>query len=186
MFSNYCDFDHDTIINYISNHVKGIHGVERINRIFIGVKNQIYYDGRAPIQKASETLVMGRGNNIDKTILLYTLLRIGGFECDIDLAYVYDNSKIYITRNNKALPWFYVTVNFFGKKIVLDCSFDKSYMIAAGIMNGGYEKNYDFKNYILRDGRKLFSIANGPVKEIDERILNLLEGTGDFKIALNG
>jgi transglutaminase-like putative cysteine protease len=79
MFHDFCDFDHDTIINYISSQTKGLHGMEKINRIFLDVKNNMYYDGRTPMQKASETLVMGRGNNVDKTILLYTLLRAGGF-----------------------------------------------------------------------------------------------------------
>jgi hypothetical protein len=165
MFHDYCDFNHDTIINYISNQTKGLHGMEKINRIFLDIKNNIYYDGSTPIQKASETLVMGRGNNVDKTILLYTLLRAGGFECEIDSACVYDNSKIYISRNNKALPWFYVTVNFFGRKAVLDCSFDKSYMIAAGIFHKGNAKEYNFRDYILKDGNSLFSPVNGPVRK---------------------
>lgn len=167
MLISYCDLDHDTIINQM-NRYDGVYGVEKIKKIFFDVKNSVYYNKLAPMQKASETLVMGRGNNIDKNILLYTLLKAADFKCNIRCAVVMDNTKRLICRYSKEIPWYYVEVDYFGRTIILDASFDNEFMRAAGIVYKGNNKDYDFSYYYTIDGKELFIVIEKMLESKDE------------------
>ncbi|HAZ37254.1 MAG TPA: hypothetical protein DEF85_05460 [Clostridiaceae bacterium] len=169
MYMCYCDLNHDAIINQM-NHYDDVYGVEKLKRIFFDVKNSIYYDTFTSMQRASETLVMGRGNNIDKNILLYTLLKLGEFDCHIKCALVTDNTKRLISRSNKEISWYYVEVSYFGRAIILDASFDSGFMRAAGIECKGNDKDYDFSCYCTNDGRKLFNVRKRLVENKEEEL----------------
>lgn len=175
MIKQYCDINHETIINYLSNLEEGCFGLERIKRLFRDVKDSVYYDCFAPLQKASETLVMGRGNNFDKTVLLHSLLLAGGFDSRINLCYVKDRTKRIISRLDRGIQWYYVEVNFMGRKIELDCSFDKGFMRAAGIINKDTSDNYSIDKYFA-DNISLFEILGKPV-QIDEDNITAYDGT---------
>jgi hypothetical protein len=179
MFETYCDGGHDTIINYTASIGKELFGLDKINRIFMDIKNSVYYDCFAPMQCASETLVMGRGNNLDKAILLSTVLKESGFENKINFTYVKDVTNRLFSRSNKPIPWFYVEVEFFGRKMIYDCSFDQSFMRAAGIKHIGQGKDYNFKDYVI-DGTRLFIPIEGQVNDIDEKIKSILRDVKDF------
>jgi hypothetical protein len=183
MLQCYCDYGHDTIVNYETNCFIHVHGIDRINMIFMDVKNSINYSGLAPIQKASETLVMGRGNNADKCILFYTLVKNEGFDCGIYKVNVIDNSNTFISRAGKPVSWFYVGVDFFGMKINFDPSFDKSFMWAAGITNKGMNKGYDLTGYKFNGGQKLFTLTGKPEKVTDDEVFNALDRNFNLKLA---
>lgn len=183
MLQCYCDFGHDTIVNYETNHFIHVHGIDRINKIFLDVKNSIYYSVSASVQKASETLVMGRGNNADKSILLYTLLKNEGFDCTIYKAEVIDNSHTFISRTGRPVPWFYVGVEFFGMNINFDPSFDKSFMIAAGITNKCINKGYEITGYKFNGGQDLFTLTGKPEKVTDDKVFGLLDRNFNLKLA---
>lgn len=186
MFEEYCDFDNEAIINYIDNFYRDLYGMDKIKKIFIDIKNSICYDPFSCEQKASQTLVMSRGNNFDKSILLYTMLKMSDFDCKLTYKIVKDNSKLFISRQNNSLPWFYTQINYFGKEIPLDCSFDESYMRASGIMHYGTKKDYSIEDYAF-NGKPLFTISSKqPKDEIDymSGIDNLLKTRGETNCTL--
>lgn len=183
MLQCYCDYGHDTIVNYETNHFIHVHGIDRINMIFMDVKNSIYYSGLVPIQKASETLVMGRGNNADKCILLYTLLKNEGFDCTIYKANVIDNSNTFISRTGKPVTWFYVGVEFFGMNINFDPSFDKSFMTAAGITNKCINKGYALTGYKFNGDQNLFTVLGKPEKVADDSVFRVLDRNFNLMLA---
>lgn len=174
MFKFYCDYDHNTIVNYVSNNHTNLYGMDKINKIFWDVKDSIQYSGSASRQKASETLVMGIGNNADKCILLYTLLKNSGFNCSIFKVDIIDNSNIFVSRNNKPIPWFYVEIDFFKMKIIFDPSFDKSFMRAAGITHRSPEKGYGINDYVIKGQQHLFKIVGEPEKVTDDKVMDEL------------
>lgn len=167
MFKDYCDFNRECIINFIGNISEGEYGINKIQKIFLIAKNNIEYDMFCNLQYASETLVFARGDNLDKTLLLYTLLVSEGFDCNLCYAVVKDSSKL-ISKSGKNIKWFYVTVNYFGKLIELDCSFDRSFMNAAKIRY--ISKGVDFKleNYIY-ENKKLFNVVKRCSINMEER-----------------
>lgn len=183
MLQSYCDYEHDVIVNYGTNHFKSFHGIDKINMIFKDVKDSIYYTKFVPMQKASETLVMGRGNNADKCILLNTLLKNEGFDCCIYKVNVFDNSGTFISRTGKPVPWFYVEVEFFGMKINYDPTFDKSYMLATRITHRGSDKGYNFLSYKLKEKEDLFIIAGKPEKVIRDETFICMDIDSDLKPA---
>lgn len=183
MLQSYCDYEHDAIVNYETNHFKNAHGIDKINMIFKDVKDSIYYSKFTPLQKASETLVMGRGNNADKCILLNTLLKNEGFDCCINKVEVIDNSCMFISRTEMPVPWFYVEVEFFGMKMNYDPSFDKSYMRAAGITHRECDKGYDLLGYRFKGKQDLFSIVGKPEKVIGDETFTCMDIDSDLKPA---
>lgn len=186
MFEDYCDSYNERIINYINNFYKNLCGNKKIKRIFIDIKNSICYDPFSCEQKASQTLVMSRGNNFDKNILLYTIYKMNDFDCRFTYKVVKDNSKIFISRRNNFFPWFYTEINYFGKKIPLDCSFDKSYMKASGIMHYSTRDDYRIEDYTF-NGRPLFTVSSKqPKDEIDymSSIDNLFKMRGEANCIL--
>jgi hypothetical protein len=160
-----------------------VHGMDRINMLFMNVKNSIEYSGFAPMQKASETLVMGRGNNADKCILFYTLLKNGGFNCCIYKVNVIDNSSTFISRTGNPVPWFYVGIEFFGMKINFDPSFDKSYMWAAGITHKSIGKGYELIGYKFNGQQNLFTVVDKPEKVTDDEVFNVINRGLNLKLA---
>lgn len=174
---DYCDYDNGTIINYLDYISKDLSSLKKIEKIFLSVKNSIEYDMFSSIQRASETLVMGRGNNLDKNLLLYVLLKESGFDANIYCANVKDKSKTLINRDNKIIPWYYIKVMYFGKVHVMDCSFDSSYMRAAGIRNYGNYDRYLISDYIYNSD-KLFEVY-------DEKCITI-ETQEKENIILNG
>lgn len=183
MIQSYCDFGHNTLVNYGTNRFMHDHGINRIERIFMDIKNSIYYSGLVPVQKASETLVMGRGNNVDKCILLYTLLKNEGFDCSIYKVDVIDNSNTFISRTGKPMPWYYVGVEFFGMNINFDPSFDKGFMMAAGISNRYNNKSYDLTEYIFDGDKNLFTLAGKPEKVTDDEAFDYADDNLSLKPA---
>lgn len=175
MLQSYCDYDHNAIVNYATNHFKNTHGIDKITLIFKDVKDSIYYSKLIPMQKASETLVMGRGNNADKSILLNTLLKNEGFDCYINKVNVIDNSHIFISKTDNPVPWFYVRVEFFGMRIDFDPTFDKSYMLAAGITHIESKKGYDLSGYKLKGNWELFTIAGDSENEIGDDTFDCMD-----------
>lgn len=186
MFEEYCDSDNEAIINYIDNFYRGLYGIDKIKKIFIDIKNSISYDPFTCEQKASQTLVMSRGNNFDKNILLYTILKMNNFDCKFTYKIVKDNSNIFISRKSNFLPWFYTKINYFGKKIPIDCSFDKSYMRASGIMHYSTRDDYSIEDYTF-NGKPLFTVSSKqPKDEIDymSNINDLLKMRGEINCTL--
>lgn len=183
MLQSCCDYEHDAIVNYGTNHFKNVHGIDKINMIFRNVKDSIYYSKFVPMQKASETLVMGRGNNVDKCILLNTLLKNEGFDCCINKVNVIDNSCTFISGTGEPVPWFYIEVEFFGMKINYDPTFDKGFMRAAGISHCGSEKGYDLLGYKLKRKEDLFTIAGKPEKVIEDEAFICVDSNVDLKLA---
>lgn len=163
MIDKYCDFDNEVIINFLSN-FSNEYGLNKIKRIYLFVKNNVEYDAFANMEKASETLVMRRGNNRDKTLLLYTLLKGCDIDCKICYAEVKDNSEIFIRRDKKSFQWFYIKLNYFGRNIELDCSFDREYLRVTSIKNIEQNDNYYIDNYQI-ENKKLFDIINKNILE---------------------
>ncbi|MGY0374462.1 hypothetical protein [Clostridium sp. JNZ J1-5] len=169
MFKELCDGEHTVVTNYLNNFNDGAYGINKINMIFKIIKNSIYYDPYCPTQEASETLMEGRGNNLDKNILLYTILKESGFKAKLMYAHVEDNTRHLIARECKIIPWFYVKVDFFGKIITLDCSFEREYMRAAHIHE--FQKNHEEyigKYYV--DNKRLFNIIKTFEVDMEENI----------------
>lgn len=183
MLQSYCDYEHDAIVNYDTSHFMNTHGIDKIDLIFKDVKDSINYSRFVPMQSASETLVMGRGNNADKCILLNTLLKNAGFDCCINKVDVIDNSCKLISRTAKPLPWFYIEVEFFGMKISYDPSFDKSYMRAAGITQVKNDKGYGPACYKFNGRQDLFTIVGNPEKVIGDEIFIQMDNNMNFKPA---
>lgn len=167
MFKDYCDSNHECIINFIGNVNEGEYGINKIQKIFLITKNNIAYDMFCNLQHASETLVFSRGSNIDKALLLYTLLTSAGFDCDLCYAIVKDNSRL-ISKSGKNIKWFYVTINYFGKLIELDCSFDRSFMNAAKIRHMSKSVDFKLENYIYKN-EKLFNVVKRCCINMEER-----------------
>lgn len=181
MFNKYADLDSETLINHAARLMEYSKGSTLIYKIYKNTKNLIAYEANNKFQKASETLVMGRGNNFSKNVLLYSLLKISGFDCELRYKYVVDNTKIIACRNNINTPWFYVYVNYLGKKFELDCSFDRSFSRASGIIFTGDEMNCNLENY-LSNKNKAFTVINRTNKEDESSILRTLSKKGNAQI----
>lgn len=167
MIDEYCDFNNEIIINFLSN-FNNDYGLTKIKKIYLFVKNKIEYDIFDNMEKSSETLVMRRGNNRDKTLLLYTLLKSCDFDCTVCCAEVKDNSEIFIRRDKKSFCWFYIKVNYFGRNIELDCSFDKEYLRVTSIKNVEQNDNYFIESYLIGN-KKLFDIINKDILKKNDK-----------------
>lgn len=153
----YCDINHEVIVNYLSNLPKEVYGLNKISNIFLNVKNNIIYDEDEEIQNASETLVMGYGNNLNKSILLYTLLEGAGFKCDLVKIKVKSSLRAFKDMG-QIFPWYYVKLDFVNGDICLDATFNKIFMRAWNIKNRSKHMNYSIEFYYVGD-EKLFNIV---------------------------
>lgn len=170
MFEELCDGKQTIVINYLNEFNDKIYGMYKINKIHKKIKNFIYFDQHSAVQKASETLINGRGNNLSKNILLYTILKEYEFKVTLMCSIVEDNTNYLICKLNKRIPWFYIKVDFFGKIITLDCTFEREYMRAACIRE--IEKNSK-EEYIERyyvDNKKLFIVTKNFEVNMEEEI----------------
>lgn len=177
MFSKYADLENDTLKNYSSILAENSYGISLIFKIYINTKNCIDYIPDNVLQKASETLVMGRGNNFSKNILLYSLLKISGFECELNYKYIVDNTKVIACRNNSIIPWFYVNVYYLDKKLEMDCSLDRSYKKSAGVLIDGNEMEYSVEKYKVKN-KRAFSLLPMDVEDSEDYVLNILSRRG--------
>jgi hypothetical protein len=156
------DMDHEALIRYVNRLNEDVNGIQRIINIFMKLKNDVMYDSiKKSEQLASETLVMGYGNNFSKNNLLCAVLQMKGYECQLKYKNVTDNTNWVFSRNRKVIPWYYVSVDYFGKVLNLDCSFDRSFMSAARIVHKGDKLDYELENYYFIDG-SVFEVVNDP------------------------
>jgi hypothetical protein len=164
MTNKFMDMEHEALLRYVNRLNEDVDGIQRIINIFMKLKNEVMYDSiKKSEQLASETLVMGCGNNFNKNNLLCTVLQLTGYECELQYKNVTDNTKWLFSRNGKAIPWYYVHVDYLGKVLNLDCSFDRNFMNAARIVNKGDKLTYELENYYFVDGR-VFEVLNDPFK----------------------
>lgn len=173
MLNQYCDAGNSVIINYLSNNFDDKSGLEKLNAIYNEVKNSIYYDSTAPIQRASETLVMGRGNNFDKNVLLHTLLKTSGFNCKLLYKFIIDRTERLAGIGRKEAPWFYVEIEFFNKKLYLDASFDREFLRISGVEDRS--RPYDFapENYFI-DDKRIFESTLSKTAEFSDNIIRIM------------
>lgn len=181
MFTKFIDLDNEILINHAARLIENVQGSEQIYKIYIHTKNSITYVPDNVLQKASETLVMGRGNNFSKNVLLYSLLKINGFECELKYKYVIDNTKIIACKNNINTPWFYVYVNYLGRKFDLDCSLDGSFQRVIGVTFDGDETNCSVEKYLLNKERA-FTVLDETELSSQEAVLKALERKGTAQI----
>ncbi|WP_032123324.1 hypothetical protein [Clostridium amazonitimonense] len=154
MIEKYCDIDNERIINYASKFSQNYSGIYLINRIYIDIKNFIYYDPYIyKEEKASETLVMGRGDNKRKNILLYTVFKSLNFNCELKTVRVKDLSNKIIARQNEVLDWFYVFLDFMGKKINLEPTFDTNYMRSIRFTDKNIFGEFNAEKYYVEEKR---------------------------------
>jgi hypothetical protein len=105
MLSHYSELNNENLINYAANLTEDTYGIFQINKIFNDIKNTIEFDLTSQkFQNASETYVMGRGNNFSKNMLLYSILKINDIDCSIKFKYVIDNTSIFSHKSVK-FPW---------------------------------------------------------------------------------
>lgn len=181
MFSKYADLDNETLINHSARLAENCHGISLIFKIYMNTKNYINYVPNNVLQRASETLVMGRGNNFSKNILLYSLLKISGFDCELDYKYVVDNTKIIACRNNINIPWFYVELNYLGKKLKMDCSLDGAYQKSAGVVLDGDDMDYSVEKYIVNN-KRAFTLVSTKTEDKQEDVLKILSKQGSAQV----
>ncbi len=153
----YCDTNNEKIIKYVREISKKYSDIDLINRVYFDIKNSIYYDPYSNYQKASETLVMGRGDNFSKNVLFYTLMKSLGFESYIENVRVKDNTMRLISRKNTIVNWSYVRIVLFGENIVLDVSFDKMHLIATQIKCKSKFGQFSAEDYYVED-KRLFEL----------------------------
>lgn len=174
MLSHYSELNNENLINYAANLTEDTYGIFQINKIFNDIKNTIEFDLTSPkFQTASETYVMGRGNNFSKNMLLYSILKINDIDCSIKFKYVIDNTSIFSHKLVK-LPWFFVYVNYFGKELELDCSFDKDFMVTTGIFHKDSNFNYRIKNYFNFKGNVFQIVTDEDISLEDISFENLI------------
>ena len=162
MTNKFMDMDNEALVRYISRLEEDFVGVQRIMHIFIKLKNEIMYDTiKKTEQPASETLVMGYGNNFNKNNLLCAVLQLADYQCELRYKNVKDNTKWLFSRNSKIIPWYYVKVNYYGTVINLDCSFDRRFMNAARIVYQGDKVDYRLEDFHF-EGGKLFEVVSDP------------------------
>lgn len=180
MTNKFMDMDHDALVRYINRLNEDADGIQRALNIFIRLKNEIMYDSiKKSEQFASETLVMGRGNNFSKNNLLCTILQLSGYDCQLRYKKVIDNTKWLFSRNGKAIPWYYVRVDYNGTAVNLECSFDRSFMSAAGIVQKRDKLDYELENYYVANGR-VFDVINDPFEpEVKAAKLGICEFGGN-------
>lgn len=170
MIDYYSELENEKLINYAASLSENVQGIFSINKIFNEIKNKIEFDLLSKeFQTASKTLVMGRGNNFSKNMLLYSILKINDFDCCIKIKYVVDNTFI-LSHKSKKIPWYYVYVNYFGKELELDCSFDKGFMKATGIFNKETNFNYKIEDYFNSKG-EIFKIVSDKEIILNDDIL---------------
>lgn len=159
MDERYCDFNNGKIINYISEFKDKYYGVDLIKRVYMDIKNSIYYDPYSKEQKASETLVMRRGDSFSKNVLLYTVLKSLEFKCTLETVRVKDNTNKFISRKKEPIDWFYISIDFFGRSINLDCAFDKDHVRALKLISKGDFGEFSVDSYYI-EGEKLFEVID--------------------------
>lgn len=167
MISDYLDIEHEALTRYLDRIGVKVNGIQRIIAIFTNIKNSIEYNNNTDVfQKASETLVIGSGNNFSKNILLCAVLRLSGFNCNIRYRYVHENERKIVYIKKEILPWFYVVINYMSKDIELDCSLNKEFMSAARVWYVGDEFDFKIDQYYCNE-KQAFEILSEE-KKIDE------------------
>jgi len=181
VFSKYADLDNETLINHSAALAENSYGTSLIYKIYMNTKNYINYVPNNVLQKASETLVTGRGNNFSKNILLYSLLKISGFECELTYKYIVDNTKTIACRNNIIIPWFYVHVNYLGKSLKMDCSLDGAYQKSVGAVFDGNDMEYSIEKYMINN-ISAFAPVSMDREDSEDEVLKILSKQGMAQI----
>jgi hypothetical protein len=160
MTNKFMDIKHEALIRYLNRLDEDFTGVQRIMHIFIKLKNEVMYDSiKKNGQLASETLIMGHGNNFSKNNLLCAILQLAGYECELRYKNVKDTTKWLFSKNGKVIPWYYVIVNYHENVLKLDCSFDRGFMSAARIVYNGDKLDYGLENYYFNEGQ-IFEVVS--------------------------
>ena len=181
MFSKYIDLENETLINHCARLSENSHDISLIYKIYMNTKNYTNYVPNNVLQKASETLVMGRGNNFSKNILLYTLLKISGFDCDLKYQYIVDITKAIACSNNINIPWFYVHVNYLGKSLKMDCSLDGAYQKSVGAVFDGNDMEYSIEKYMINN-ISAFAPVSMEREDSEDEVLKILSKQGMAQI----
>jgi len=181
IYDFYADIEKEVLINFATNTTVGLSGIKEINRLFSEVKEHVFYENSIKLQKASETQVLGGGNNFSKNILLYSLLKICGYHCDLKYYYVKDTTGKICSKGLKAYPWFFVTVDFCGTTISLDGSFNKEYMKAMEIAYVGDSLDFKPENYLINKS-PVFEKYSDSEEIKDLKVIDLLKTAGNYGV----
>ncbi|WP_392486836.1 hypothetical protein ACER0A_001180 [Haloimpatiens sp. FM7315] len=166
-----CDKQNQVIVNYVSEFQNSGYGIQKIKRVFLNIKNKINYDPDLETQNASETLVMGYGNNLDKNVLLYTILESMCFKCRLIRLMVRSDCPAF-KRNQREFPWYFISVEFLDTVVNLDCSFDKFYMMAFNIISKNNNIDYGPEDYFVEDRRLFRVIKRDIIIDCEENYVN--------------
>lgn len=181
IYDFYTDIEKEVLINFATNTTVGLSGIKEINRLFSEVKEHVFYENSIKLQKASETQVLGGGNNFSKNILLYSLLKICGYHCDLKYYYVKDATGKICSKGLKAYPWFFVIVDFCGTTISLDSSFNKEYMKAMEITYVGDSLDFKPENYLINKSSVFEKYSDSEeIKEL--KVIDLLKTAGNYGV----
>jgi len=181
IYDFYTDIEKEVLINFATNTTVGLSGIKEINRLFLEVKEHVFYENSIKLQKASETQVLGGGNNFSKNILLYALLKICGYHCDLKYYYVKDATGKICGKGLKAYPWFFVTVDFCGTTIRLDSSFNKEYMKAMEITYVGDSLDFKPESYVINK-KPVFKKYSDSEEIKDLKVIDLLKTAGNYGV----
>lgn len=147
LLSNLSDLTNTTLINSCKNFL--CKDEKTLYEIFLFIKNDISFSNSCKTNISSETLVYRYGNNLSKNILLYSMLKLTKFNCNLSCYILKDNVNLLKNPYCEIIPWFYVKVNLNSKEYCLDCSFDKNYINSNELIYKGDSVNYLPTNYYL-------------------------------------
>lgn len=181
IYDFYSDIDKEVLINFATNSTIGVSGISEIKKLFLEAKEHVVYEKSVKIQRAAETQVLGSGNNFSKNLLLYSLLKICGYNCKLQYNFIKDNTGKICNKGLKVYPWFFVTIDFFGSEIKLDCSFNREYMKAIGITYIGDMLDFKIDNYIAK-GEAIFTKQSECQDVKDDKVIELVKTAGEYGI----
>lgn len=154
----YEDID-DRIINFTAKFKDRYSGLTLLEKVYKSIKNNIYFDSLSKSENPCEVLVFGYGNNKSKNELLYTVIKLLGFECCMVENDIRNNSKIRFGKKTNSFIWYSVKVRFLEKDILLDATFDKLYLVSNCIIDRSQFGQDQVKRYTLRnDNTELFNV----------------------------
>lgn len=176
----FLDINNEVLID-CNNYYSSLEDQLKIYSIFNFVKNEITYENLRNINKASETLVFRKGNNLSKNLLFYSLLKINNINCSLKCFFVQDNTKSIVDRHFKVIPWTYVKIKHLNKEINLDCSFDKDLIRCLNLIYRGNKLDYLPTDYFNCDNT-VFHVISGNYDLEDLNLLNYYNSRFDNSI----
>lgn len=149
----------DRIINFAAKFQEKYDGLNLLEKVYKYIKNNIYFDSLSKSESPCEVLVFGSGNNKSKNELLCTVIKLLGFECWMVENEIKNNSKIRFGKKSNKFTWYSVKVEFLGRDILLDATFDKLYLVSNCITDRSEFGQDQVKNYTLRNENiELFNV----------------------------